>query len=36
MFQIEMVEDEKVYVCNICDQGFEIREAISLFKKKTV
>ena len=23
MFQIEIVENETVYACNICDQGFE-------------
>ena len=28
MFQIELVEDETVYVCNTCDQGFEISEEV--------
>ena len=28
MFQIEMVEDEIVYACNICDQGFKISEEV--------
>ena len=26
MFQIEIVENETVYACNICDQGFEMSE----------
>ena len=28
MFLIEMVEDEIVYACIICDQGFEISEEV--------
>ena len=28
MFQIKMVEDEIVYVCNICYQGLEISEEV--------
>ena len=26
MFKIEIVENETVYACNICDQGFEMSE----------
>ena len=35
MFQMEIVENETVYACNICDQGFETSEEVKKHIKET-
>ena len=35
MFKIEIVENETVYACNICDQGFEMSEEMKKYISET-
>ena len=36
LFQLEVVSDEEVYACNLCDKGFDSEAEVKGHLKKTI